>query len=388
MNRSQTGAPDFLLMFLTIALLGFGLVMVFSSSSMTASYNYDNLWHFAIRQAQFSFMGVIALIVAFKIRMETWRKWTGMILIGSLSILFLVLIFGNTVKGAKSWFGFGSFGVQPTEFAKIGLIMFLAGFIAKKGDLIQNLKKGFIPALTVIFAFCLLIYFQPDVGAIMIILATAIVILFIGGIRLKHLFAIASLGAFIGFIVFTYKIATSENFFDSYRVQRFTSFMDPWQDPSGTGYQIIQSLYAFGHGGITGAGFGQSIQKLHYLPEAHNDFIFSIIGEEFGFLGSVFFLTLYFSFILRGFVVSIRQTDPYRMMVGVGFMTLITIQATVNLGGVTGLMPITGVTLPLISYGGSSLIATLFGVGLLLNVSREDRSSPGGNRWYSRNRKN
>ncbi len=374
-THALSGTPDFLFLILTFGILGFGIAMVFSSSSMTASYTYHDIWHFFIRQMIFAVIGVALMIFIMKTPFDLIKRVHRLYLIGCIGMLVLVLLIGSKVNGARSWFGFGSFGIQPTEFAKLGLIMYLAAFISKKGDKYRFFKEGLLKTIIVTGLICGLVILQPDLGGVIIIALTAYIVMFVGGANFKQFVMLTVAGVILLLIIGMGYMLTHPDFLHSYRVARFTAFIDPWNDPQKTGYHIIQSLFAFAHGNIIGTGFGQSIQKLHYLPEAHNDFIFAIIGEEFGFLGTSLFLIAYACFILRGYILSMRCRDAFGSLVGIGIMTCIMVQSIVNLFGVSGLIPLTGVTLPLISYGGSSLIVTLMGVGIILNASRQDKSN-------------
>lgn len=370
MSTTRRGTPDFVLLFLTLALVGFGLVMVFSAS-YSLTYSEDPLLY-TKKQALFAVAGTVVMFVVMNISFTRLKKWFLPFFLFSLVLLVLVLIFGNEVKGARSWFRFGSFGLQPTELAKIGLLAYLATIIPKKGDKIRDFKTGLLPVLIVTGLVCFLIMLQPDLGSMLIVLAMAFAVITIGGARLKHLALLAGAGAVaVGGIVVTELLtATDGNL--SYRMRRITSFLDPWKDAQGDGYHLIQSWFALGHGGLTGAGFGRSVQKLHYLPEAHNDFIFAVIGEELGFIGAAIFLLVYLLFLWRALMIAIRCPDLSGTLMGAGITVLIFLQALVNIGGVTGAIPITGVTLPFISYGGSSLLTKMFSVGLLLCISREN----------------
>jgi cell division protein FtsW len=297
------------------------------------------------------------------------KKWIGPGFVIVVIMLLLVPVVGREVNGAKSWFYIAGFGIQPSEFAKLAVILYLAALISKKEDKFRDFQKGLLPAITIVGFISALILLQPDVGSTMILVLCAAVVIVVGGANLKHIFFLSILGsALLSIAIAIYMV---KNNGQSYRIDRFTSFMDPWADPLDTGYHLIQSLYAFGHGGISGAGFGQGIQKLHYLPEAHNDFIFSIIGEELGFIGSSLFILVYLAFLWRGLLVAVRCKEMFGTLAGVGIIGMIAVQALINLGGVTGSIPLTGVTLPLISYGGSSMLITLISLGILLSISRE-----------------
>ncbi|MEK3722067.1 putative lipid II flippase FtsW [Paenibacillus sp. FSL H8-0034] len=377
MTSQRRGTPDFLLLFLAFSLVCFGLAMVFSASMAYSRYDsvtatmLNDPSYLAIRQAAAIALGTVAMFFCMNINYNVLKKWIGPAFIIVVIMLVLVPIFGNKVNGARSWFVIAGFGIQPAEFAKLAVILYLAALISKKEDKFRSFKKGLLPALTIVGFISALILLQPDRGSTMILVLCATIVIIAGGANLKHIFLLGAAGAFvmaIGVAIYVIKTKLSGQ---SYLLDRFTSFMDPFADPLDTGYQLVQSLYAFGHGGISGAGFGQGIQKLHYLPEAHNDFIFSIIGEELGFIGSSLFILIYLAFLWRGLLIAIRCNELFGTLAGVGIIGMIAIQALINLGGVTGSIPLTGVTLPLISYGGSSMLVTLISLGILLSISRE-----------------
>ncbi|GED66462.1 stage V sporulation protein E [Brevibacillus reuszeri] len=368
------GVPDFLLLFLTALIVGFGITMVLSSSSIFAltsftsngcSYCGGDELYFVKRQILFLVVGVIGMLIAMNIPISFYKRNFLPIAIISLFSLILVLIpgIGQKINGARSWFKLGSFNLQSAEFAKLGLILYLAAIIAKKGDGIRNLKKGLMPLLMVIGVFFFLVLIQPDLGTSGILLGSALIVLVCGGARLGHLIF---LGVPVVSVTLLVYISTKEH-----ASNRFASYLDPWSDPLYTGYNIIQSLIAIAHGGISGTGFGKSIQKYLYLPERHTDFIFSIITEEIGFIGTSIFLLVYLLFLLRGIHICLRVKDTFACLAGIGVVSMIGIQAIMNIGGVTGFIPLTGVPLPFISYGGSSLLVCLISTGFLLSVSRE-----------------
>ncbi len=371
MNATRRGTPDFILLFLTIALVGFGLVMVFSSS-YSITFSEDPLFHVK-KQAQFAVIGTFLIFITMNTPYARLKKGFIPFFLFSVILLILVLIIGTEVKGSKSWFRIGPFGGQPTEVAKIGILAYLAVIISRKQEKFRDFKTGLMPVLIVLAAVCGLILMQKDLGSMLVLLMASCIVIIAGGARFKHLFYLGSAGlAMLGAVVGTQLLKASNGGQVSYRIKRLTSFLDPWKDPQGDGYHLIQSQYALGHGGVSGAGFGQSIQKLHYLPEAHNDFIFAVIGEELGFIGAGIFLLVYILFLWRALLVAIRCQDVAGTLIGTGIVGLIAVQALVNIGGVTGAIPITGVTLPFISYGGSSLLSTMLGVGILLCISREN----------------
>ncbi len=369
------GVPDFVLLILTALLLGFGVTMVLSASSIyayTGIYtsrgcgicNGDELF-FVKKQLTWAFLGIVSMLVAMNIPFSFYKRNFRWIVMGSLAMLLLVLIdgIGSEVKGAQSWFKIGGASIQPAEFAKLGIILYLAAIIDKKGERFREFKTGLIPPLVVTGIFFLLIASQPDLGSAAILLGTAAFVMVCGGARLTHLFT------------FTVPISILFIAFYSWRnphaLSRLTSYMDPWSDPMGAGWHLKQSLFALAHGGVSGVGFGKSVQKYLYLPEAHTDFIFSIIAEELGLVGTIIFILFYILFLLRGLQICLRCNDNFASLVGVGIVSMIGLQALVNIGGVTGAIPLTGVTLPFISYGGSSLLITLIATGILLSVSRE-----------------
>jgi cell division protein FtsW len=368
------GVPDFLLLLLTALLVGFGITMVLSASSIFALTSFmgkgctvcngDELY-FVKRQAMWLVIGTIGMLIAMNIPFSFYKRNFLLIALISLLALLLVLIpgIGSNTNGARSWFRIGSATIQPVEFAKLGLILYMAAIVTKKGEGIRKLKTGLMPPLVVTGVFFLLIMAQPDLGSAAIVLGTAIIILISGGARIGQLFL-------IGFPV-TSLALVSYILAKEHALGRITAFLDPWQDPRGTGLQVIQSWIAIAHGGFSGTGFGKSIQKYLYLPEAHTDFIFAIITEELGFIGATLFLLVYLLFLLRGFHICLRVKDTFASLVGIGIVSMIGLQAFINIGGVTGLIPLTGVTLPFISYGGSSLLVSMVSTGILLSVSRE-----------------
>ncbi len=358
------GTPDFLLLFLTIVLVGFGIVMVYSSSSIIAYFERGSTWFYARKQIIFAIIGFVGMLVAMNLPYSFYRKSFAVLGIGSL--LFMTLVFvpgiGLVEKGARAWILIGNNTMQPAEFAKLGLIIYLAAVISKKGERIRNFTYGLVPLLIIIFLFLVVILLQNDFGTAAILLGISLVVLFSGGANMKHL---------IGLFVLSLPFIAMYIYSEEYRWNRIVSFLDPWKDPSNTGYQLIQSLYAIAHGEITGVGLGQSIQKFHYVPFPQTDFIFAIIAEELGFIGSMIFLTVYLILLWRALLISLKSKDSFASLVGVGIVSGMAIQALINLGGVTGSIPITGVPLPLISAGGSSLIVTMTGIGIILGISRQ-----------------
>ncbi|NRF92765.1 putative lipid II flippase FtsW [Paenibacillus frigoriresistens] len=372
MNPPRRGTPDFLLLFLTFVLVCFGLAMVFSASSMTSAF-YEKFnndpWFFTKKQLMAVGIGTVGMLFCMNLHYSKLKKLV-LPAFFVIVVLLVLVIFTSKANGAASWFNVGKFGIQPTEFAKLIVILYLASLISNKEEKFRNFKKGLLPALLIVGFVCFLIMLQPDFGSCMILLICAAIIIMVGGSNLKHIFFIGTgfvAIAAMGVALYLLKGNTNNN----YRINRLTSFLDPFSDPQGNGLQVVQSLYAFGHGGLTGAGFGQGIQKLHYLPEAHTDFIFAIIGEELGFIGSALFILIFLIFLWRGILVAVRSPDMFGMLTGVGIMVMFALQAFINIGGVTNTIPLTGVTLPFISAGGSSMMVSLISMGILLSISRE-----------------
>ncbi|TQR44462.1 putative lipid II flippase FtsW [Paenibacillus popilliae] len=353
--------PDFLLLLLTVLLVSFGIMMTFSASSYTALQYYKQPWYFVDRQLGFACVGFVLMLLFMCIPYPKLKKLSVLLVFGSIATLLLVLLIGKDVNGARRWLMIGGFTIQPTEFIKLFVLLYASILIARKGDKIRSFKLGLLPLLFVVGCIALLILKQPDFGSSLLIIIVTGVLIYVGGAKLSHLRSILlGLAPIIIFLAV----------FKSYRLKRITSFMNPWDDPDGSGYQLIQSLYAVSHGGIAGTGFGQSIQKMSYLPEAHTDFIFSIIAEEWGLSGTICFLLLYFLFLARGLLVALRCNEPFGLILGTGIISMIGIQLVMNIGAATGFLPITGIPLPFISYGGSSLIVCMTSVGMLLNISR------------------
>lgn len=343
----------------------FGLMMIYSSSYIWAEYKFNNSFHYVIYQGVFVFVGIVLMLIVSKIDYKIYYRYANILLLCAFILLILVLIPGIGIvrNGSRSWFGIGSLGVQPSEFTKLCLIIFTSKYLEKSNKFIKDYKKGVIPILLVVFLFFGLIMLEPDFGTGMIILVSIIALLFIAGVNMKF-FIVLGLTGVVGIIVLI--------LIAPYRMDRITSFLDPWNDPLGTGFQIIQSLYAIGPGGLLGTGYLNSRQKYFYLPEPQTDFIFSIIAEEFGVLGA-FIVAILFSIILyRGIKISLKQEDLFAKYLCFGLIFQIIVQTILNLSVVIGLVPVTGVTLPFLSYGGSSLLISMISIGIILSVSRQN----------------
>lgn len=340
--------------------------MVHSASSVLSLQKFGDGFYYAKRQLLWASLGVCGMLWMANYDYHNLRKWAPKIAIASFLFLAVVLIpgVGSSRGGSQAWLGVGSFGIQPSEFAKLGLILFLAHYLADSADRMHSLRRGFLPPLLLALTAVGLIMLEPDLGQSVVIMGTTIIMLFAAGAQVKHLAGLAGLGiaGFAGLVAMA-----------PYRIDRITAFLNPWNDPLDKGYQIIQSLYALGGGGVLGVGLGQSRQKYLYLPEPQTDFVFSIVGEELGLLGAVTLLVLFAVLVWRGFRTAIFAPDEFGSLLAVGITGMIGVQVLINVGVVTGSIPATGITLPLISYGGSSLTLMLTGIGILLNISRQAR---------------
>ena len=349
-----------ILLISVIILSLFGLIMIYSSSNIWSNYKFNDPYKYLKSQALFLFLGYIIMFIFSKMNYELYKKYSNHILIGCLILLILVLIpgVGSIRNGSRSWFGIGSFGIQPSEATKLGLIIFTAKYLSK--NKIKSIKSSILPILLIVMIIFGLIMLQPDFGTGVIIVMSIIVLLFIAGVNINFFIKIGFLGL-IGIIILV--------IIAPYRMARITSFLNPWSDPLGSGFQIIQSLYAIGPGGLLGMGLGNSIQKHFYLPEPQTDFIFSIISEELGILGIIIVATLFITIIYQGFRISINTIDKFPKYLAFGITFSIAFQTILNLMVVVGLIPVTGVTLPFLSYGGSSLLISMSEIGILLNIS-------------------
>ena len=351
-------------LFVAVILIAiFGLVMIYSASFVWANYKFDDPYKFVKMQGIFLVVGIILMIVLSKIDYHIYYKYANIILLICAILLMLVLIpgIGTVRNGSRSWFGIGSLGIQPSEFAKIGLIIYVSKYLTNNNKEMKSIIHGVLPILGVIGLFFVLIMLEPDFGTAMVIVLTLVVLIFISGVKISFFVKIGLVGllGIAGIIIAA-----------PYRMKRIVSFLNPWSDPLGSGYQILQSLYAIGPGGLLGQGFLKSRQKYFYLPEPQTDFIFSIISEELGFLG-VLIVTISFMFIFyRGMLTSLKSKDLFGKYLAFGLSFGLIIQSSLNLMVVVGLIQVTGVTLPFLSYGGSSLLVSLASIGIILNVSR------------------
>ena len=347
---------DYTLMFSVIIITIFGLVMISSSSYVWAEYKFNNPYKYLINQGIFFILSLISMYVVSKIDYKILYKYSKVFILIVIIMLILVIIpgIGTVRNGSRSWFGIGGFGIQPSEFAKLAIIIFASKYLSDN-------KNSRLPILFLGLFLFGLIMLQPDFGTGMVLIMIVVSLLFISGMKISFFIRIGLLGV-IG-ITILILIAP-------YRLKRILSFLNPWSDPLGSGFQIIQSLYAIGPGGLFGLGLGNSVQKHFYLPEPQTDFIFAIISEEFGFLGIIIVSILFLTIIISSINIALKSKDLFSKYLVFGITFWISFQTILNLMVVVGLIPVTGVTLPFLSYGGSSLLILYTSIGIILNVSR------------------
>ncbi len=344
----------------------FGVLMIYSSSYIWAEYKFNDPYKFLKSQLIFLILGYIIMFIVSKINYQKYQKYSNIIFGICFILLVLVLIpgIGTVRNGSRSWFGIGGFGIQPSEFTKLGLIIFTSKYLKNNNKELRDIKKGVLPILIVLMLVFGLIMLQPDFGTGVVIVISIVALLFVSGVKMNFFIKIGLLGL-VGVVVLI--------IIAPYRMERIVSFLNPWSDPLGSGFQIIQSMYAIGPGGLLGLGFGNSIQKHFYLPEPQTDFIFSIISEEFGFMGILIVSSLFITIIYQGIKISMKCEDAFGKYLAFGITFSLAFQTLLNLMVVVGLIPVTGVTLPFLSYGGSSLLITLLSMGILLNISKSTR---------------
>lgn len=345
------------------ALLALGMTMVLSTSYLHSQERYGDGTYFFRKQLIAMGAGMVALIVCSLAPSALYRRFAYPLLAVTFVVLIMVLIPGIGVSrgGARRWLMFPGFAFQPSELAKLAIVMYLARSMAKKEELIRTFSIGVLPHLIVSGVFAVLLLLEPDFGTALILTMLLYFMLFIGGVRVRHLLATA----LMALPALAYVMMTAE-----YRLRRLMSFLDPWSDPAGSGFHVIQSLIAFGSGQWLGRGLGESRQKLLYLPEAHTDFIYSVIGEELGLLGALAVLALFGVIIVRGLQLTAKIEEPFDQYLAFGLTVLLGLQALIHMGVVMGLMPTKGLVLPFISYGGSAMVINLTEAGILLGLSR------------------
>jgi cell division protein FtsW len=338
--------------------------MVYSASSALALKKFGADYYFLKRQALFAVFGIIALVLCKHAPFGLLRHLAYPVLAVALLLLGAVLIFGHTAGGATRWLRFGGFSFQPSEFARFALVVFTAFSMSKKGELVRDFSVGFLPHVLVLGIFSLLILLQPDFGSVVILGMITWIMLFVGGGRILHLVSSLLVVVPIGYLVMIGQ---------AYRWKRIMIVLNPWAYPAEEGYQVIHSLMGFGSGGIWGAGIGKGYQKLFYLPEPHTDFIFSVIGEELGLLGVLVILGLYALILWRGFFIAKKARDDFSSFVATGLTAALGLQVCINMGVTLGMLPTKGLTLPFLSYGGTSLLMNMVSIGILMNISAPKR---------------
>ncbi len=366
MHRAGEGPYDMTLLVSVLILLSVGVVMVYSASSVEALALYGSASYFLKRQVVWALLGIVVMVVLARIPYERWERWSVPLFLFTLFCLLLVLVphVGKDIGGARRWIGVGPLLFQPSELAKFSVVVLFAVTLTRRNVPVSDLRRGFLPHILAVVVLFGLILKEPDLGTALSLGGTAIVMMIVAGADLTHVIGLVLLGvpAIVALIIT-----------EPYRLQRITAFLDPFKDPLGSGYHTIQSLLALGSGGVLGTGLGHSALKYFYLPEPHTDFIFAILAEELGLVGGVAVIALFFVFAWRGYRIALASTDSFAAVLAVGMTTMVLLQAVLNIGVVTDSLPVTGVPLPFISYGGSSLLFTLAAVGILLNISRRGR---------------
>jgi cell division protein FtsW len=362
----QTAPPDTWLFFAVAALVGIGLVMIYSASSATAYAEHHDVAFYAKRQGMWLVAGLAAAFVAYRLDYHPLKRFAPYILVGSIITLALVLVphVGFIVNGARRWIGASSISFQPSEFAKLALVVYLGTTLAQRGERITSLVTGLFPLCVPVLIMGVLVLKEPDLGTASLLGMIAFAMFFVAGARIAHLLAIA---------VATLPPVLVAVLASPYQRERVFIFLNPWRDPENMGFHIVQSLLALGSGGIFGVGLGASRAKFFYLPEQYTDFIFSVIGEELGLIGALAVVVLFVLFTYRAVKIAIAAPDRFGFFLAIGCTAMITIQAFINIGVVTSSWPVTGVPLPFISFGGSSLIVNLVAVALIMNVGRHRR---------------
>ena len=353
---------DYTLLITILLLLSLGLIMVLSASSPTSLAESGTSYTYFIKQAIFAIAGLFAMGIISKINYRVYKSFYKFVYVLSIILLALVLVIGTSSNGAKRWIYIGGQSFQPSEFVKLFIIIFYAGLLTKDREELPKFWKGLVKHILWIAPIACLLLLEPHMSATLVISGICLVMMIVAGCKFSQLFMS---GLIIGVPVIGVLIVKS-----SYRLKRVVTFLDPWQDKLGDGWQVIQSLYAIGSGGLFGLGLGQSKQKYLYLPEPQNDFIFSVLAEELGWAGCVFVIILFAILIWRGVLIAMKAPDMFGSLLAVGITSLIAIQVIINIAVVTSSMPATGMPLPFFSYGGTALFLLLCEMGILLNISR------------------
>ena len=371
-SKFLNNSVDFTLVITVLLLLSLGLVMVLSASSPTALQKYDKSYYFFIRQLIFAVAGLFGMYFVSKIDYRIYQKFYKHAWILSAILLVLVLVIGTDSHGAKRWIGLGFITFQPSELVKFLMIIFYGGILVKDRDELGKFWKGLVKHVLFLAPIIGLLLLEPHVSTSMVIIITCCIMMIMAGCKfwqflMSGVIAVGGIGS-IATVLYAASDAFKKQF--QYIVTRFITFTDPWQDATGDGWQIIQSLYAIGSGGLFGVGLGDSKQKYLYLSEPHNDFIFSVLAEELGFVGCILVFVLFAVFIWRGVLIAMKAPDMFGSLVAIGITALVGVQVIINVAVVTSSMPVTGMQLPFFSYGGTALFILLCEVGVLLSISR------------------
>lgn len=356
--------PDMILFFIVLLLVAIGIAMVLSASTSTSlTLTHGDPYYFIKRQCAWLVLGFIGMFLAYRADLRLLRQLSPWLLFGTYVLLALVLIphIGVVAGGARRWLSVGPFGFEPSELAKVVLVLFTAWFFTRRDSVSTSLVRTILPLLVLVLPLAALVFKQPDFGTSVVMIFVLAVMLVISGMPMSQLVIMGSLALPAGFFLMSRA---------HYRKERWSAFFHPWKDPLGSGYHIIQGLIALGSGGITGVGLGAGRQKYYYLPEQHTDYIFAVLGEEGGFIATIFVLFLFVVLAARGMSIALKVRDPYAKLLAGGLTSLLVGQAILNMGMVMSLLPPAGVSLPFVSYGGSSLLSAMVCAGLLLNLSK------------------
>jgi cell division protein FtsW len=362
--KKEDKLPDIILLLVTLILVTVGTAMIYSSSSIIALEKFKDGQYFLKKQLFFVFVGLSSMIIMTRISYTQLRKWAypGMLLSFLLLSMLMIPHLGMKRGGATRWLNLGGFSFQVTEMVKITIVVFLAHLLTRKAHQLKDFSRGVLVPLVITSITILLILLEPDFGTAVIIATILLLMLCIAGSQIKHLLCLIAAFIPVGVMLILYK---------GYRLTRLTAFLDPWKDADNTGFQIIQSLLSFGSGGTFGVGIGDGMQKLFYLPEPHTDFILSIIAEESGFIGVTIVIAMFAIFAFRGFMIALKAPDLFGTLLASGLTMVIALEAFINIAGVMGLIPLKGLVLPFLSYGGTAFIMTMTAVGILLNISTQ-----------------
>lgn len=359
--RKHQNKPDYLLLVAILGMCFIGLAMVYSSSIVVAHTAFEDDYYFLKKQASAFLVGLVGLIIFMKINYKSLEKFATLGLIATIGTLFLVLLMGFSYQGSQRWIHIAGVSIQPSEFIKLTFVVYLASWLAHKKEAIRSFSYGLMPFLVLVGLICALLLAQPDMGTMITIGIISFSVFFVAGASLSHL-ALIGAGA-VATLVMLIKITP-------YRMARVTAFLDPEHDAQGIGYHINQALLAVGSGGLLGLGFGQSVQKYNYLPEVVGDSMFAVMSEELGFVRVILILAAYTFIAWRGYLIAKNTTDVFGRLLAAGITSWFAFQAIINIMAMVALLPLTGIPLPFVSYGGSALVSALCGAGILLSISR------------------